>query len=106
MRDKQANWTPLRVLFAALAFLFAVPAMAQVAPGEKVHARLIAERDAVAPGGTVTVAVELETRKGWHTYWSNPGDAGAPTEIHGPCRRAGRPGESNGRTRRPMPSGR
>ena len=56
--------------------------MAQVAPGEKVHARLIAERDAVAPGGTVTVAVELDTRKDWHTYWRNAGEAGAATEIH------------------------
>ena len=72
----------LRALFAALALLFAVPAMAQVAPGEKVHARLIAERDAVAPGGTVAVAVELDTRKDWHTYWRNAGEAGAATEIH------------------------
>jgi thiol:disulfide interchange protein DsbD len=68
-------------LFALLALFVAVPAVAQIAPGLKVHARLIAERDAVQPGGTVTVALELDTRKGWHTYWSNPGDAGAPTEI-------------------------
>jgi thiol:disulfide interchange protein DsbD len=27
------------------------------------------------------VALELDTRKGWHTYWSNPGDAGTATEI-------------------------
>lgn len=60
----------------------AAPAIGQVAPGEKVHARLIAERDAVEPGGTVTVALELDTRKGWHTYWRNPGEAGAATEIH------------------------
>ena len=58
-----------------------VPAFAQVDAGAKVHARLIAEREAVVPGGTVTVALELATRPGWHTYWINPGDAGAPTEI-------------------------
>src|SRR6185437_8895444 len=69
-------------LFALLALLAAAPATAQVAPGEKVHARLIPERDAVTPGGTVTVAVELDTRKGWHTYWRNAGEAGAATEIH------------------------
>jgi thiol:disulfide interchange protein len=57
------------------------PAFAQVDAGAKVHARLIAEREAVEPGGTVTVALELATRPGWHTYWINPGDAGAPTEI-------------------------
>ncbi len=68
-------------LFALLAFLVAAPAVAQINTGAKVHARLIAERDAVQPGGTVTVALELDTRKGWHTYWSYAGDAGAPTDI-------------------------
>jgi thiol:disulfide interchange protein DsbD len=57
------------------------PALAQIDAAPKVHARLIAEREAVEPGGTVTVALELATRPGWHTYWINPGDAGAPTEI-------------------------
>ncbi len=66
-----------------LAFLLALaaPAAAAIDAAPKVHARLIAERDAVAPGATVTVALELATRPGWHTYWLNPGDAGAPTEI-------------------------
>jgi len=58
------------------------PVAAQIDAAPKVHARLIAERDAVQPGGTIAVALELATRKGWHTYWSNPGDVGAPTEIH------------------------
>ena len=56
-------------------------AAAQIDSAPKVHARLIAERDAVKPGGTLTVALELATRTGWHTYWINPGDAGAATEI-------------------------
>ena len=41
----------------------------------------MAEDAAVAPGGTVTVALEEKIAPGWHTYWKNPGDAGAPTEI-------------------------
>src|ERR1700744_3266298 len=69
------------VLFALFALFVAAPAVAQITPGPKVHARLIAERDAVQPGGTVTVALELDTRKDWHTYWSYAGDAGAPTDI-------------------------
>ncbi|HTT97127.1 MAG TPA: thioredoxin family protein [Rhizomicrobium sp.] len=68
-------------LFALLALFVAAPAVAQTAPGLKVHARLIGERDSVKPGGTVTVALELDTRKGWHTYWSYAGDAGTATEI-------------------------
>ena len=47
----------------------------------KVQASLISERAGVAPGGTVTVALNQIIRKDWHTYWINPGDAGAPTSI-------------------------
>ena len=69
-------WLPLLVLLAIFA-----PAAAQVDAGPKVTARLISDRDAVKPGGTLTVALEEDIRPGWHTYWSNPGDAGAPTTI-------------------------
>jgi thiol:disulfide interchange protein DsbD len=69
-----------RLVLACLLFLTA-QAAAQIDTAPKVHARLMAERDAVAPDGTITVALELATRPGWHTYWINPGDAGAATEI-------------------------
>jgi thiol:disulfide interchange protein/DsbC/DsbD-like thiol-disulfide interchange protein len=68
-----------RVLLFLVAMLAAAPAWAQDAP--KVHARLVAEDKAVAPGGTITVALEEKIAPGWHTYWKNPGDAGAPTDI-------------------------
>src|SRR5689334_6851642 len=68
-----------RLLLLIALLLAAVPAFAQ--EGLKVHARLVAEDKAVAPGGTITVALEEKITKGWHTYWKNPGDAGAPTEI-------------------------
>jgi thiol:disulfide interchange protein DsbD len=69
-----------RLLFSFL-LLLTGPAFAQPEPGPKVHARLVAEDKGVAPGGTVTVALEEKIAAGWHTYWKNPGDAGAPTEI-------------------------
>jgi thiol:disulfide interchange protein/DsbC/DsbD-like thiol-disulfide interchange protein len=47
----------------------------------KVQASLTPEHGAIAPGGTVTVALNQIIRKNWHTYWLNPGDAGAPTTI-------------------------
>src|SRR5262249_51796437 len=47
----------------------------------KVHARLIAERDPIPPGASVTVAVEQDIRPGWHTYWINPGEAGSATQV-------------------------
>ena len=68
-----------RVLFFLAALLTAGPAWAQDAP--KVHARLVGEDKAIAPGGTITVALEEKIAPGWHTYWKNPGDAGAPSDI-------------------------
>jgi thiol:disulfide interchange protein DsbD len=67
----------------ALVLLFAATtsAAAQLDDLPKVHARLIAEQDAVAPGGAVTVAFEQIIRPGWHTYWRNPGDVGQPTTL-------------------------
>ena len=56
------------------------PAAAQDA-GPNVRVRLVAEDSAVAPGGTVAVALAQDIRPGWHTYWINPGDAGAATEM-------------------------
>src|ERR1051326_5257635 len=75
----------MKRLAAALAILFALvaPAMAQDR-SPKVIARLVAEDLAVAPGGTVSVALEQKIRSGWHTYWLNPGDVGTPTMIRWP----------------------
>jgi thiol:disulfide interchange protein DsbD len=36
---------------------------------------------AVAPGGTLYVALHQKIRDGWHTYWRNPGDAGEPPKL-------------------------
>src|ERR1700723_2538129 len=69
-----------RLLFLLALLLAPMPALAQDG-GPKVHARLVAEDKAVAPGGTVTVALEEKIAPGWHTYWKNPGEAGEPTEI-------------------------
>jgi thiol:disulfide interchange protein DsbD len=58
----------------------ALPAQAQDA-GPYVQARLVSEDSAVPPGGAVTIALVEDIQAGWHTYWVNPGDAGAATEI-------------------------
>lgn len=68
-----------RILLSLALLLLAAPAFAQ--DGLKVHARLIAEDKAIAPGGSITIALEEKIAEHWHTYWKNPGDAGAPTEI-------------------------
>ena len=74
---------PAVLALAALALFCGTiaPGAAQIDASPKVHARLIAERDAIVPGGKVSVALEQSIRPGWHTYWRNPGDAGEPTEL-------------------------
>ncbi|HTO41364.1 MAG TPA: protein-disulfide reductase DsbD domain-containing protein, partial [Rhizomicrobium sp.] len=78
------RYTGVMRILLALALLIAglLPATAQVEPGPKVAARLIAERSIIAPGERVPVAFELAMKPGWHTYWVNPGDAGAATELN------------------------
>lgn len=46
-----------------------------------VEANLISEVKVVAPGQSFWVALRQQIRPGWHTYWRNPGDSGAPTGL-------------------------
>jgi thiol:disulfide interchange protein DsbD len=69
-------------LIACLAISPAVRALAgDSVSTENVKARLISENDAIAPGQSVWVALELNIRDGWHTYWRNPGDSGQATQL-------------------------
>ena len=73
----------MRHLLCAAAVLLGLTAAAaaQIDQAPKVTPRLVAEDSAVAPGGHVAIALEEKIHDGWHTYWINPGDAGAPTTI-------------------------
>lgn len=46
-----------------------------------VHAALLADREAVKPGGTATLAVRYTITPKWHIYWENPGDSGLATRA-------------------------
>jgi thiol:disulfide interchange protein DsbD len=71
----------IRAIFTLLFCAFALPAVAQIDSVPKVHASLIGEGGEVAPGGTLSLALEENIRPTWHTYWVNPGEAGFPTDI-------------------------
>jgi len=43
--------------------------------------RLVPETSRPAAGSTVTLALVVNPRPGWHGYWQNPGDAGVGTRI-------------------------
>jgi thiol:disulfide interchange protein/DsbC/DsbD-like thiol-disulfide interchange protein len=51
------------------------------APRHHVTVDLLAEKSAAPLGSVLTVAVRERIEPGWHTYWTNPGDAGEPTSI-------------------------
>jgi len=42
---------------------------------------LAAETSTPAPGSEVTLAIEMTPQPGWHGYWLNTGDAGAPDRL-------------------------
>ena len=69
------------LLAFAILIAASASATAQINTGPKVQARLVAEQGEIAPGGSLTVAMEEVIKPGWHTYWSNPGEAGLPSEI-------------------------
>ena len=68
----------IRFLSLLLALLAPVAAQADVLPsgGNNVRVELIAESAAPASGKPLTLAIVLTPKPGWHTYWSNPGEAG------------------------------
>jgi thiol:disulfide interchange protein DsbD len=71
--------------FWFLALLFASPAAFALSGStvatDNVKARLVSEVNAVGAGQTFWVALELDIRDGWHTYWRNPGDSGEATKL-------------------------
>jgi thiol:disulfide interchange protein len=72
----------IRRILALIALLIAAPLAAQ-AISDQPHttAELIAESSRPAPGKPLTIGIQLSPKAGWHTYWRNPGDAGAPTRT-------------------------
>jgi thiol:disulfide interchange protein DsbD len=73
-----SKWCLLGLLWVSPAVLALSGSVVETA---NVKARLISESDAIAPGRSVWVALELDIRDGWHTYWRNPGDSGQATRL-------------------------
>ena len=87
-RNRWVTWADFRDLckfFLTLFFAAGIatnPALAQI-PGtaQNIRASLEAETSAPAPGESITVAIIMDPKPGWHDYWLNPGDAGTPLEL-------------------------
>ncbi|MDC1306736.1 protein-disulfide reductase DsbD family protein [Pseudomonadales bacterium] len=75
-----------RLLVVSLWLSLAGPAAAQASDfttsdGPNVNVSLVSEVTGIEAGKPFWVMLRQEIRPGWHTYWRNPGDSGAPTEI-------------------------
>ena len=82
-RRRQQGWLALVAALAVLAThasaAVALESAAQQSPRAAVT--LISEAAAVAPGQSFRIGLRQKLAPHWHTYWKNPGDAGAPPEI-------------------------
>ncbi len=84
----------VRWVLALIAVLVAGPALAaesDAVRSPQAEVRLISDVDAIAPGQPFRVALYQKLATGWHTYWTNPGDAGQPPELTLVCPRARAP---------------
>ncbi len=67
-----------------LSWLLVSPAFAvtgNVVATGNVKAHLVSEVSSIGPGQSFWVALDLNIRDGWHTYWRNPGDSGQATSL-------------------------
>ncbi|MFY9529220.1 MAG: protein-disulfide reductase DsbD domain-containing protein [Candidatus Acidiferrales bacterium] len=65
----------------ALLSLFGTKSFAKPGTEHHAQAQLIAEDDALRPGHTAWVGLLFDLDKGWHIYWTNPGDSGEPPRV-------------------------
>ena len=67
---------PRRTALIAFLLQLLILLSAQARAGEtNITATLLAEGPA-RPGSTVSLAIDMQPKPGWHGYWQNPGDAG------------------------------
>ncbi len=72
----------IRLITLLLAALLALPAAAATrVDNPHTSIEIIAESTMPAAGQPLTIGLALTPKPGWHTYWQNPGDAGAATRV-------------------------
>jgi thiol:disulfide interchange protein DsbD len=74
----------LAALAIALLLAAGVPARAlesAAVTSARATATLVTDSDAVPAGASFRAALRLRLAPGWHTYWRNPGDAGAAPSL-------------------------
>jgi thiol:disulfide interchange protein DsbD len=69
--------------FLLVPFLSLLAAPGSVAATTQPHGtvELIAEQTSVQPARPFWVGLHFQLEKGWHIYWTNPGDSGEPPRV-------------------------
>lgn len=58
-----------------------MPSQAQTEPSSPVNIHIVSEKQAIAPGESFWVSLQVKVSDPWHAYWKNPGDAGMAPSI-------------------------
>src|SRR5690242_2902777 len=75
------RWIVLLTLLLAGAALPAQALESARVSSPRATVSLVSDTDAIAPGTPFHLGLYLRLAPGWHTYWKNPGDAGAAANL-------------------------
>jgi DsbC/DsbD-like thiol-disulfide interchange protein len=85
---RRGRWENLNLGFllqSALLFiflsLFTAPIVTRGATGPHGCVDLIAEETSIKPARPFWVGLHFQLERGWHIYWTNPGDSGEPPRL-------------------------
>ena len=78
MLSLRRSLLPLLALVLALAPRAVRAAESAVAVSPRARVALLSDADRLAPGQAFQLGLWFRLAPGWHIYWRNPGDAGAP----------------------------
>jgi DsbC/DsbD-like thiol-disulfide interchange protein len=82
MRWSDARSELYRVLIGGAAILLcAASAQAQATSIPHGTLELIAQNQWIVAGQTIDLGLHFQLEKGWHVYWTNPGDSGEPPRV-------------------------
>lgn len=69
------------VNFRSLLWLGLFTPILATAAASHTRANLLLPYTQVEPGASFHAAIEMRMSSGWHIYWKNPGESGAPTRL-------------------------
>jgi thiol:disulfide interchange protein DsbD len=75
-------WVRFRIAILSLLALLSARAAAQEIQGKHARVALISQTAGVTPNRPLLLGVHFVLEKGWHIYWTNPGDSGQPPAFN------------------------